>query len=60
MNGWIMAGIVAAKMPLGQVAVIGLVVAATWALLGWRVGRTHDAHLATAVPAESAAASPTT
>lgn len=49
-NGWIMAAVVAAKMPLGEVALIGLVVAGLWALLGWRVGRTHDAHLAT-VPA---------
>ena len=45
-NGWIMAGIVAMKMPLGEVAIIGLVVACVWALLGWRVGRTHDEHLA--------------
>jgi hypothetical protein len=37
------------KMPLGDVALIGLVVAATWALLGWRVGRTHDEHLTTPV-----------
>ena len=45
-NGWIMAGIVAIRMPLGEVAIIGLVVACVWALLGWRVGRTHDEHLA--------------
>jgi ATP:ADP antiporter, AAA family len=45
-NGWIMAGIVAMKMPLGEVAIIGLAVACLWALLGWRVGRTHDEHLA--------------
>ena len=45
-NGWIMAGIVAMKMPLGEVAIIGLVVACVWALLGWQVGRTHDEHLA--------------
>jgi AAA family ATP:ADP antiporter len=48
-NGWIMASVVAMKMPLGDVALIGLVVAATWALLGWRIGRTHDEHLATTV-----------
>ena len=48
-NGWIMASVVAMQMPLGQVALIGLAVAATWALLGWRVGRTHDDHLATTV-----------
>ncbi len=54
-NGWIMAGIVAIQMPLGEVAVIGLVVAATWALFGWRIGRTHDAHLATSGAASSAA-----
>ncbi len=53
-NGWIMAGIVAIHMPLGEVAVIGLVVAATWALVGWRIGRTHDAHLATSGAASSA------
>ena len=45
-NGWIMAGIVAMNMPLGQVAIIGLGVACVWAVLGWRVGRTHDQHLA--------------
>lgn len=45
-NGWIMAGIVAIHTPLGEVAIIGLVVAALWAFLGWRVGRTHDQHLA--------------
>ena len=44
--GWIMAGVVALKVPLGDVAIAGLVVAALWALLGWRVGRTHDEHLA--------------
>lgn len=49
-NGWLMAAVVAAKMPLGQVALIGLAVAAAWALLGWRVGRTHDVHLAAADP----------
>jgi AAA family ATP:ADP antiporter len=47
-NGWIMAGIVAMKVPLGEVALVGLVVACVWALLGWRVGRTHDEHLAAA------------
>ncbi|MCC6164825.1 MAG: MFS transporter [Acidobacteria bacterium] len=47
-NGWIMAGIVAMQMPLAEVALIGLVVAGTWALFGWRIGRTHDAHLAAA------------
>lgn len=53
-NGWIMAAVVAAKMPLGEVAIIGLVVAGVWALLGWRVGRTHDDHLAaTPTPAPS-------
>lgn len=54
-NGWIMAAVVAAKMPLGEVALIGLAVAATWALFGWRVGRTHDEHLASgeAAPAPS-------
>jgi AAA family ATP:ADP antiporter len=45
-NGWVMAGIVAMQMPLGHVALIGLSVACVWALLGWRVGRTHDEHLA--------------
>jgi ATP:ADP antiporter, AAA family len=53
-NGWIMAAVVAAKMPLGQVALIGLAVAAAWALLGWRVGRTHDVHLANADPSPTA------
>ncbi len=56
-NGWIMSVVVATQVPLGQVAIIGLAVAAIWALLGWRVGRTHDEHLATVVvaaPAESA------
>jgi AAA family ATP:ADP antiporter len=53
-NGWIMASVVAMKMPLGDVALIGLVVAGVWALLGWRVGRTHDEHLA----APGAAATP--
>ena len=44
------------KMPLGEVAIIGLVVACVWALLGWRVGSTHDEHLAagaTTVPLEA-------
>jgi AAA family ATP:ADP antiporter len=54
-NGWIMAAVVAASMPLGRVAVIGLAVAATWALLGWRVGRTHDVHLAGADPVTATA-----
>jgi ATP:ADP antiporter, AAA family len=53
-NGWIMASVVAMRMPLGQVALIGLAVATTWALLGWRVGRTHDEHLATTVVGASA------
>ncbi len=55
-NGWLMAAVIAAQVPLGQVALIGLAVAAVWALVGWRVGRTHDEHLASredAVPATS-------
>ncbi len=57
-NGWLMALVVAAQVPLGQVALIGFAIAAAWALLGWRVGRTHDEHLAsTRDPV--AAASPT-
>ncbi len=58
-NGWLMAAVVAAQVPLGRVALVGLAVAAAWALVGWRVGRTHDEHLATradAVPAPSATA----
>lgn len=39
--GWGMAGVIALAMPLGQVALIGLVVAGLWALLGLRVGRTY-------------------
>ncbi len=54
-NGWIMASVVAMRMPLGQVALIGLAVATIWALLGWRVGRTHDEHLATTVAGTPAA-----
>jgi AAA family ATP:ADP antiporter len=54
--GWIMAGVVALEMPLGEVALAGLVVACLWALLGWRVGRTHDEHLAAAGTVASPAA----
>lgn len=56
--GWAMAGIAAFSVPLGQVALIGLVVAGLWAALGWRVGRTHDRHLA-ATPATAQASSDT-
>lgn len=52
-NGWIMAGVVAMHVPLGEVALVGLAVACVWALLGWRVGRTHDEHLAAAGTAPS-------
>ena len=54
--GWIMAGVVALRIPLGEVALAGLVVACLWALLGWRVGRTHDEHLASAGATASPAA----
>ena len=47
-NGWLMAGVVAMQVPLAQVALLGLLVAAIWALVGLRVGRTHDEHLASA------------
>lgn len=57
-NGWIMAAIVAAKVPLGEVALIGLAVASAWALLGWRVGRTHDEHLSGAGVGAPAAETP--
>ena len=50
-NGWLMAAVVAAQVPLAHVAVIGLTVAIVWALVGWRVGRTHDAHLASGAAA---------
>jgi AAA family ATP:ADP antiporter len=56
--GWCMAVVTSMKLPLGQVALIGLVVACVWALLGWRVGRTHDAHLAAAAPPSTSSARP--
>ncbi|BCS34009.1 MFS transporter [Luteitalea sp. TBR-22] len=56
--GWCMAAVAARKLPLGEVALIGLAVASIWALLGWRVGRTHDAHLAAAAPQPASATSP--
>lgn len=39
--GWGMAGVAAIGLQLGQVGLIGLAVAACWALLGLRVGRTY-------------------
>ncbi len=57
-NGWLMAAVVAAAMPLGQVALIGLAVALLWSAVGWRVGRTHDRHLATQAAGAAAASSP--
>lgn len=56
--GWSMAAVAAWKLPLGEVALIGLAVATIWALLGWRVGRTHDAHLAAAAPQPTSSARP--
>lgn len=56
--GWGMAGVAAIGLSLGQVGILGLVVAALWALLGLRVGRTY----ATSLPAdtrEAAVATPT-
>lgn len=49
--GWAMAGVAVLKLSLDEVALIGLVAALLWALLGWRIGRTHDDHLAVAAPA---------
>lgn len=54
-NGWLMAAVVAAGMPLAHVALIGLAVAGVWAFTGWRVGRTHDEHLVTSAVAAPAA-----
>jgi AAA family ATP:ADP antiporter len=54
-NGWLMAAVVAAQVPLAQVALIGLAIAGLWSLTGWRVGRTHDEHLATSAVAAPAA-----
>lgn len=39
--GWGMAGVAAIGLHLGQVGVLGLVVASLWAMLGFRVGRTY-------------------
>jgi AAA family ATP:ADP antiporter len=39
--GWGMAGVAAIGLQLGQIGVIGLVVASLWALLGLRVGRVY-------------------
>ncbi len=39
--GWGMAGVAAIGLHLGQIGLLGLVVASLWALLGFRVGRTY-------------------
>ena len=48
---WLGLGWAGAQVALTRLLAVlyapGLVVACLWALLGWRVGRTHDAHLAT-------------
>lgn len=51
--GWGMAGVAVIGLTLGQVGVLGLVVACLWALLGLRVGRTY----APAIPPDAEASS---
>jgi AAA family ATP:ADP antiporter len=56
--GWGMAGVAAIGLSLGQVGLLGLVVATAWALLGLWVGRTYSTIPPGAAP--SAATSATT
>lgn len=48
--GWGMAGVAAIGLHLGQVGMIGLVVASLWAMLGLRVGRTYGRPVTPAAP----------